>query len=605
MKLHINKITSVILIFILCIGGLNVFADIDTEDITLVISQVYVTNNGSYNQRFIELYNNSKNDIALSKYTLQYAASSANTCTSKLTFSQDDVIKAKSFFLVACGAVSKNGAALEPDAYWPQALAPNAKVAICTASELQALPELSALPSGNIIEYVPWGSGTPQLGTALTNLSSTLAGFREHYSFNTGADFILKTPTPRNSKTVGQTVTLTPPEKITSLDIVSQTIDNNMVDVSLDDIILFTFNQNIKEGSGSFHITPECGGWANLSGKMLKIQHNDFEYGTTYTLTATEGFLTNEDGSQLSTPFSLTFTTEEKQKNIITAKNAKIDDDKLDFSGKITFVDGTQRIYVEDTTGAICLDLTPYNVTNLEQNVNPGDILTVKNGVRNVYYGMATVKFDNAPLSISVEKQAEDLTNVTYVTIAQANNMECRLVQIKNITVGDFDEAKSFTTLTDATGSINAYSADALLASFRGRQINLVAAVGSYNGIMQLRLRSAADVVLGGDDTLPPVITYSDTINNANIHSDYKCDFQVSDERRLLNVAAFYKIDDNSFQPIALSNKNDNYYFVISKEELSAGSNLTFYITAFDGTNTTTAPEKTEAIEKTTLITSV
>ena len=133
MKPFKNRIISTLIAFALVLScmGVNANADIVIDDISLVISQVYVSNNGTYNQRFIELYNNSPNDIDMSGCTVQYGTATATSFTQMLAFTDGTLINSKGFFLIACGTVSATGLPLDPDYTWNQALATNAKIAIC------------------------------------------------------------------------------------------------------------------------------------------------------------------------------------------------------------------------------------------------------------------------------------------------------------------------------------------------------------------------------------------------------------------------------------------------------------------------------------------
>lgn len=157
--------------------------------------------------------------------------------------------------------------------------------------------------------------------------------------------------------------------------------------------------------------------------------------------------------------------------------------------GTVTFIDG-KNVYVEDSTGAICIFLTAAT-----DGVALGDELMAR-GVRAEYKGLPEL----SGVDPSNEAQFKVLSHNNYlplqeVTVAELNadtaSYICERVIIKGAVMGAVNNAGN-TPITQEGESINIYKMpenDAV----EGDTVNVTAVVGMYNSV-QLRVAQAEDV---------------------------------------------------------------------------------------------------------------
>ncbi len=165
--------------------------------------------------------------------------------------------------------------------------------------------------------------------------------------------------------------------------------------------------------------------------------------------------------------------------------------------GVVTFIDG-KNVVVADETGAINLYL------KAAAEVSVGNKIAAT-GKRGEFSGLQ--QLTSAEVIEVLEESAElpkakETTLSAILADAEAETLECHFVVIKNVTLGETDEAKSTTALTDDEGNtINIYRCPALEIT-AGTKVDVVALVSDYKGY-QLRVVNASDVTVANtsDDT--------------------------------------------------------------------------------------------------------
>jgi len=133
------------------------------------ISQVYGGNGGTWNQDYVELYNNSTSAINIGGYTLQYAAATNTSGFSTVTVFQipsGKTIPACGYFLIGLATTSTGGAALPvtPDASTNaiNASATTGKVLLINAAPAAVGCSGNVMPEpANWLDEVGYGTGTP------------------------------------------------------------------------------------------------------------------------------------------------------------------------------------------------------------------------------------------------------------------------------------------------------------------------------------------------------------------------------------------------------------------------------------------------------------
>lgn len=180
---------------------------------TILITEVYGGGGNAgapYNLDFIEIYNTTSAQIALTGWSLQYYTSTGSTPSKVISFPENAVIKAYSHYLVSLtgGSVGLDlpGIDLQETAVLSST---SAKVALYSTVESQSIIDLISINDSQVlVDYVPYGKAAlPALGTSMTkDCSATLSASRNKlengtyvYTRSIGDDFSAASPTPEYS----------------------------------------------------------------------------------------------------------------------------------------------------------------------------------------------------------------------------------------------------------------------------------------------------------------------------------------------------------------------------------------------------------------------
>ena len=161
-------------------------------------------------------------------------------------------------------------------------------------------------------------------------------------------------------------------------------------------------------------------------------------------------------------------------------------------TGVVTLVDG-YNVYIQDTTGAIGV-----NMAKKPTDITLGKVITV-DGKKSVKNGLpqlanATYKFTEGSQLI-LSATAKKINELTVADIAT-------YVEIADVTVKAIDG--DYTTLTDGANEINIYKGVYENVNV-GDVITVKAAVGVYNGTLQLRTTLASEITVISSGSTEPV----------------------------------------------------------------------------------------------------
>lgn len=207
MKQKAKKILSILLsvMMIFTSIGFPVYADTPAPASHVIISQVYAGGGNSgaiFTHDFVELYNPTSSPVNMSGWTLQYAsATNAFASGEKVFYTLTGTIQPGKYYLVqmAVGNNTTMSALPTPDEACLIAMGgTNGKVVLANSSAL-----VTSATDTHVVDFVGYGSATMFEGTAPTPaLSNSTAAIRKTEGVDTNqnsSDFIVGTPTPRNS----------------------------------------------------------------------------------------------------------------------------------------------------------------------------------------------------------------------------------------------------------------------------------------------------------------------------------------------------------------------------------------------------------------------
>ena len=149
--------------------------------------------------------------------------------------------------------------------------------------------------------------------------------------------------------------------------------------------------------------------------------------------------------------------------------------------GVVIFIDN-RNIYVQDTTGGICLFL---NSGTVSSELALGDMVQAY-GKRANYNGLKELSNINGnnPDEFSILSSNNPLPLATN-TIAEINEsgdeaLQCTRVKIENATIGAIN-TNGNTPLTQGENTINIYKVPALTGIEEGDEVNVIGVVGYFN----------------------------------------------------------------------------------------------------------------------------
>jgi hypothetical protein len=239
-----------------------------TSKAQVVISQVYGGggNTGApLNRDFIELFNRGTAAVDISGYTIQYNSATGTSAWLFNTIPAGAIIQPGKYYLIAFGPAGTVGAALPTADFDSTAAgflalsATNGRVAL---SNLATAIPAGCPPTGSTIDYVGFGTGNCFEGTAavavLSNTTSALrlnGGCTDNNTNDT--DFVVNTPTPRNSSTAASVCSTAPTVAITSP--VNATIYNPLTTSVTVNVSVSNFTVANGTGTGHIHYTLDGG----------------------------------------------------------------------------------------------------------------------------------------------------------------------------------------------------------------------------------------------------------------------------------------------------------------------------------------------------------
>ncbi|MBF4695769.1 S-layer homology domain-containing protein [Fusibacter ferrireducens] len=338
-KWHAKRILSLVLAFILSMGTVSIPVSADNASIAnhVIISQIYGGGGNSgalYSNDFIELYNPTNSAIDLNGWSVQYSSSTKYTYGSNIT-TLSGSIGAGEYYLIQ-EAKGANDAPLlpTPDATGSIAMS-GSKGKIALVSNSQAIEKMT---DANVVDFVGYGSANESEGAHPTpSLSNTTAAVRKIIGVDTNdnaADFEVKAPSPHNGSTPAETKCATPTASIPSCAVTSgQAI---------------TFKTTTADAVIEYNTTSINAPAPNwTTGSSVKVTTS-----AAYYVRATKSGLDDSDVA--------TFSYEVNDTSPITLEAAKataVDTENLKVEGVVTYISG-KNVYIQDTTGAICLYLT-------------------------------------------------------------------------------------------------------------------------------------------------------------------------------------------------------------------------------------------------------
>ncbi|MBS7526467.1 CehA/McbA family metallohydrolase [Fusibacter paucivorans] len=418
MKTTLKRYLSMLLAFLMMTSTTSIpvnAAPAPTSATHVVISQVYGGGGNSgapYSNDFIELYNPTASAISLDGWSVQYTSSSGTfgSNTTPLTGS----IAAESYYLIQENKGSGDYEALPtPDATGSISMSGSkGKVALVSNTDAATSKD-----DPDVVDFVGYGSANEYEGTGTApTLSSTKSAMRSSSSIDTNdnaADFKESSPTPRNS-TYGAAVTkcATPTANIPSGTILPGT---QVTFDSTTDGVLVQYNM---DSAASVNWT---------SGSTVNVTSS-----ATYYVKAVKSGLSDSDVS------SFDYTVDNSAPvTIAEAKAAAVDTKDIKIAGIVTYVSG-KNVYVQDTTGAICLYLTS-NASVLQK----GDMITAI-GTRDAYNNLLELSGINEA-TVLISSHDNTLPTPTTATISEliatpdgqtaGYNHMCEIVNVKGVTL--------------------------------------------------------------------------------------------------------------------------------------------------------------------------
>lgn len=288
--------------------------------------------------------------------------------------------------------------------------------------------------------------------------------------------------------------------------------------------------------------------------------------------------------------FEYTIKSAEEEKSIADVRAAEVGSIE-EVTGVVTWVGDTTKVYIQDATAAIVVDL--YYIPGTKPSLQIGDEITAT-GALVRYNGLLTIKLTTADNVLKVSENNE-LPEPKLITIPEANsgNYEAQLVRLEDLTLGTVATGGSTPVTDSGSNTINIYKIALPAGIVEGDIINTIAIVSRYNSTFQLRIRSAEDVTeVLPPDTESPVIVHT-PVTEGNTGLNLNISAVVTDNRDVTGVKLYYRTSgETTYKTIDMVLDNGEYSCDIPKAELSK-TGLEYYIEASDGTNTATLPADT------------
>lgn len=354
MRTKVRKFLCLLLTVALCAGMFTVPSMAVNEDMGhVVISQLYGGGGNSgapYKNDFIELYNPTDSDVSLNGWSVQYSSAAGAFNTNKTALSSDATIKAHGYYLIQ-EAGGSNGVALPTaDCTGTINMSSTAgKVALVSNTDTITDSDTSTanvIDDTDIIDFVGFGGASAYEISAAPAVGNTVSIIRTAYNNNNSMDFEAIAPNPRNSSYTesAETKCAVPVASSAAGTVFSGT--------------QVTFSCTTS-GAGIQYNTTAADATDWVTGSIVTVSSN-----TTYYVRAVKDGLTTSD---LATFAYMVADAETFAGTIADAKAAAVNTAGIMAKGIVTYING-KNVYIQDSTGAICLFLNANNV-----NLRVGD----------------------------------------------------------------------------------------------------------------------------------------------------------------------------------------------------------------------------------------
>lgn len=297
----------------------------------------------------------------------------------------------------------------------------------------------------------------------------------------------------------------------------------------------------------------------------------------------------SEENQNIKDECIITVTPQSEVITIAEARN-RAQNSNVTVSGVVTAILDGNKIYVQDETAAIVMDV--YNLQNVPV-IAQGDLVRFYGRISNYRY-LLTIVPEVSKIEMLSSNNALPTPKVITALQAAGENYEAQLIRIINATIGTINTTGN-TSITDSTGTINIYKIPALTGINQNDKVNVTAIASQFSTSdpasgYQLRVRTASDVVkVEAPDTEKPVITHI-PVANGNIGDKLEIKAMVTDNREVKSARLSYRaINQNSYKTINMVLLNGEYTAEIPSGDLNL-EGLEYYIEASDGTNTATSP---------------
>ncbi|MCX7841965.1 MAG: S-layer homology domain-containing protein [Clostridia bacterium] len=297
---------------------------------------------------------------------------------------------------------------------------------------------------------------------------------------------------------------------------------------------------------------------------------------------------TNAEGQTATYPSDITSSCRITVKNpisIATARTYPVDT-VVTVAGIVTYIDGS-NYYIQDSTAAI--DLYKSGLSLMV-----GDHVSVTGKIAK-YNELLEVVPVNAS-DVAVLSKGNPLPPARLITLPEINSdVESQLVKLKNLTLGPINTGGNTPVSDSLSNTINIYKIPSLTGISEGDTVDITAIVSRYNAF-QLRVRSAADVVLTdlGPDTEPPVITHT-AITSGNTDVDIVVTASITDNRKSVYQKVYYRTTGQTgYTAISMTKLTGSTYTATVPKSALSTAGLQYYIETSDGTNIVTLPANKE-----------
>ncbi|MFY8098321.1 MAG: T9SS type A sorting domain-containing protein [Flavobacterium sp.] len=414
----------------------------------VVISQVYGgggNTNAPYTHDFVELFNKGTVSVDISGYSIQYASATGTSWSVNAIPSGTTPIAPGKYYLIKL-AGGTTGIAL-PTADLDVTTSPinmsgtNGKVAL--VNNTTALSG-ATLTTGSYIDLVGFGTGSAYEGTAAVGvLSNTTAAIRLNGGCTdnnqNSTDFIVGTPTPRNSATATNICSTAPTISIASPSnntIFAPTTTSVNVGLSINNFIVGNPGTGID---GHIHYTVN-GGATVMKYDTAPIVLNSLTPGT-YTIFVQ---LVNNSHTPIVPATNATITFTIASYNIVANIAALRADVLTNGIGRyyqissnpvVTFTRATRnQKYIQDASAAIIIDDPAPAPGVITTPVTIGDALSGLKGQTLYFNGLLEfLPIENVSIGSTGNSISPEVVSIADV-ITNPENYESELVRINNVT---------------------------------------------------------------------------------------------------------------------------------------------------------------------------